>query len=431
MGCPNAKSYSCSKRIALIPLLTAAIGFFLAGCVPVTTEVSEVQATFPCDRLGMSHWEKFVFGPASSLDGLLETVDQLYKVDSDVLHIIKSPEGQVTEVNWTDNNAGIAAHFFGDGELANIQVLWGREHPTLAQLVSCLGPPDNQKEVTNSDGTGAEIVSYWTAEKGPWRNAPRLVTMLVLEGVSGLNPEISSQASHPEYRMKELRVFTFPEPHRTVVSSDPSSCVKLSVSRWQEFKFGVDSSGDIFAHVVKLWGDDRGQIDVAGLANRESPFMRWSDREGEIRYTAALADGKLRKIEALFEPAFGLGLVIDCLGPPEYFSAYYSWGPGSGGVILELWYEQRGFVVQGSAGVYYAWHKLPDTITPDYRMDRLLILPPELEEMAYSLSRSAEGAIRTICILRPWPGSIEAIEVEKLDDSEIDACAAAAPAWPE
>lgn len=112
MGCPIAKLDSLRKRTALIPLLTVAIGFFLIGCIPVTGEVGEVQAVFPCDRLGMSHWEEFDFGPVSSLDGFLATVDQLYGVDSDVLHSIKSPEGQVTEVNWTDSNSGLAANFF-------------------------------------------------------------------------------------------------------------------------------------------------------------------------------------------------------------------------------------------------------------------------------------------------------------------------------
>ena len=431
MGCPIAKLDSLRKRTALIPLLTAAIGFFLTGCVPVTTEVSGVQATFPCDRLEMSHWEEFDFGPASSLDGFLATVDQLYGVDSDVLHSIKNPEGQVTEVNWTDSNSGLAAHFFGDGRLADIQVLWAREQPTLAQVISCLGPPVTQTEVTNSDGTGAGIVSFWTAEKGPWRDVPGLVTMLILEGVSWLNPDIPSRASQPEYRMRELRVFTVPEPQRTIVSSERSSCVRLSVSRWQEFKFGVDSSGDIYEHVVNLWGDDKGKIDVSGLADKESPHMRWSDRKGEIRYTADLEDGTLNRIYVGFEPALGLGLVIDCLGSPEYFSAYYSGGPESEAVVLELWYEQKGFVVQGGADAYYAWNKLPDTVTPDLRMERLLVLPPGLEEMAYSVRRSAEGAIRTICTLKPWPGSIEGIEIEELDDSEIDACEEAAPDWPQ
>lgn len=431
MGCPIAKLDSLRKRTALIPLLTVAIGFFLIGCIPVTGEVGEVQAVFPCDRLGMSHWEEFDFGPVSSLDGFLATVDQLYGVDSDVLHSIKNPEGQVTEVNWTDSNSGLAAHFFGDGRLADIQVLWAREQPTLAQVISCLGPPVTQTEVPNSDGAGAEIVSYWTAEKGPWRDVPGYVTMLILKSVSWLYPEISSQAGHPEYRIKELTVFTFPELQRTIVTSERSSCVRLSASRWQEFKIGVDSSGEIYEHVVKLWGDDKGQIDVSGLDNDGSRHMNWSDRKEEIHYTAYLEDGKLNRIYVGFEPAFGLGLVIDCLGSPEQFSAYYSQERHSKAVTLELWYEKEGFVVLGRVHHSYAWQTLPDTITADYRLDRLLVFTPGLEEMAYRLSGSAEGAIRTICTLKPWPGSIEGIEIEELDYSKIDACEEAAPDWPE
>ncbi len=410
MTCPIASSHSIRGRKDLITILIVILEPVLTGCVPVTTAVSDNLEIFSCNRFELSHWQEFDFGPSSSFDDFFATVHRLYEIDSDNLLTNKNPEGQLLEVIWTDNDSEISANFTGGGQLLDIHMRWDREQPTLAQVINCLGPPDNQHEVTNSEGTESENMSYWAVEKGEKSEIPGHVTMLVLEGVSWLSSESSPQASNPEFRLKELTIFAFPVSQVAIETPEISSCAKISVSRWQEFGFGVDSSADVYANVVNLWGNDKGQILVGGIATEEFPPVRWNDAAEEIFYTAYFPDGHLGRISVLYNPAFALFQVIECLGPPEYYES--GGGAGHEGTSLSLWYVERGFVIAGIAWHRWPWQKHLEAIPPDFGLYSFHVLPAEIEQMARSFNYLDDEGNPDLCVLRPWPGSIEAIEIE-------------------
>ena len=400
---PITNSQAFGGRNALITVLIALVGSFLMGCVPVTPEVSEDPQLFSCARFGYSHWQEFTFGFDSSPDDLFATVIRLYEVDRDQLHI-HTYEGQTSEINWADNNTDHFAHFSLGGQLIDVEVQWGRERPTLAQVINCLGPPDNYHETTNSEGGETEFVHYWADDASE-------ESTLVVEGVSSLTPESSLHANQPEYRVKQLTVFAMPVTQPPVETPEPSSCVKFSVSRWQEFRFGVDSSSDVFATVVTLWGPDKGPILVGGIVNRRFPPIRWNDAEEEIHYMASFVGGKLDRVDVLFDPMPAVDQVIDCLGSPDYYIA--TGGPGEEATGLQFWYVEKGFVASGLALHTWPWQKPLEAIPPEFGMGRLSVLPAEIEKMARSFEYVDDDGSASMCIFKSWPGSIEAIEIEE------------------
>lgn len=215
---------------------------------------------------------------------------------------------------------------------------------------------------------------------------------------------------------------------------EPFPCERFGESRWQEFQFGVGLPDDVIATVTELWGFDRDQLRINLRSDLDPPYIGigWSDSVETglgAAYSTNFRDGHryLRRIVLewnLPEPA--LTQIIDCLGPPEYYSAAYVSGTESTGVGLDLWYVEKGFVARGLVDAYFPWQTLPEVITPDFRMDLFLVLPPGLEKMAYSLRNSVEGANREMCVLKPWPGSIEAIEIDEIEDIQFELCDASA-----
>lgn len=201
----------------------------------------------------------------------------------------------------------------------------------------------------------------------------------------------------------------------------PFPCDRFGESLWPEFQFGVDSPDDVIATVTELWGFDRDQLRINIRSDLDPPYIGigWSDKTDTglgANYSINFRDGHRHLKSITFwwnlpEPA--LIQVIDCLGSPDYYSAAYVSGTESTGLGLNLWYVKKGFVVSSLVDAYFPWQTLPEVITPDLRMDLFLVLPPGLEQMAYSRDLGNPENGPYICFLKPWPGSIEAIEIEE------------------
>ena len=398
-------------RNALILILIALVGAFLAGCVPITPEKSEAPRFFSCARFGFSHWKEFNFGLEPSSDDLVATVRRLYQVDRDQITVESDADGQFPKVVWTDNDVDYFAHFSPSGQFMNVEVHWGREQPTFAEVVDCLGPPISSHEGANGTGSESGSVHFWAYETDEAWTIPGYVTSIILEGVSSLDTQSSAQANQPDYRVKQLNILAMPTPRQTVESSDPSSCAKLSLLRRREFSFGVDTQDDVVATVVRLWGIDREQIPLGGMTTERFPPVRWNDADEEILYTAFFADGQLGRVLAMFNPALALIQVIDCMGPPDYYTT--SGGPGSQVTNLLLWYVEEGFVVAGRVLHPWSWQKPLEAIPPDFGMDRFHVLPAGSEQMVRIFDYLEDDGNPALCVLGPWPGSIEAIEIRE------------------
>lgn len=212
-------------------------------------------------------------------------------------------------------------------------------------------------------------------------------------------------------------MWELPPPDFGALQSFP--CGRFGESRWQGFKLGVDSSDEVIATVTELWGFDRDQLRINLRSDLDPPYIGigWSDNVETglgATYSTNFRNGQLIRVVLqwnLPEPA--LTQVIDCLGPPDYYSADYSSVAESIALGLDLWYVEKGFVVRGLVNDYFSWQTLPEVITPDFRMDQFLVLPSGLEQMADSLGYLDDDGNLVLCVLKPWPGSIEAIEIEE------------------
>ena len=192
----------------------------------------------------------------------------------------------------------------------------------------------------------------------------------------------------------------------------PFSCANIVESHWREFRFGVDSPYGVAAKATRLWGLDGSEITIG--ESRRWPFVRWADIRGV--YEASFPrERKLSGVRHDFRSDPTLSQFIDCLGPPEYYLAYYVGRVGSVHLIVHLWYAKRGIVVTHDS--FHQQRQLP-SILPSLRMSGYgVVAPGPLEQMAtdvypHGLYRADE--YRALCLAKAWPGAIEFMEADSL-----------------
>ena len=207
-----------------------------------------------------------------------------------------------------------------------------------------------------------------------------------------------------------------------VISPPPFSCDRFSESRWQEFHFGVDTLQDVIATLMELWGIERKYIYFRFYTVQDFR-IGWTDDtrafSGSGHFARFREDQRLSRITVEWEnPKPSLTQVIDCLGVPDLYAAYYEPVAEARSLELALWYVERGLIVQNSS-IHYR-ERTPD-VSPRRRLEHLIVVPPgDLEEMVRNAYRGGDdpGAqAYTLCLLRPWPGSVEEIEVERFIES--------------
>ena len=393
-----------ASRLLRNAAMVCMVGFLLAGCIPITPEEDDADPTSFCARWGYDHWRRFDFGDGATVDDLLATVRELYDVDGDSISVEKDAGGQTRKLSWTDSSADFNASLATGDRLTSIEVQWRSRPPAMAQLIDCLGPPASHYEATNDKGA----VSYWVGEAvlNLYRG---YVSPLYFEGVASPTMESTPQAEQHEYLLERLMVFILPD--EGYEAPGPSACARLSLSRWQEFRFGEDFVLDVVATVIRLWDIDRDMIE--GGRRRTGGFfpVTWWDNEKEVYHTAAFSPGgKLERVFGGMGPGLTLAQMIDCLGPPDYFSAYR--GPYLATTELELYYIEEGFSVSGDFDHRYPGREPPERISPEFGMSLFEVYPQTLEEIADRYREVDDDGNLELCILRMWPGSIEAIEID-------------------
>jgi len=170
---------------------------------------------------------------------------------------------------------------------------------------------------------------------------------------------------------------------------------------------------------MKVWGKERKQIRLVGYSANDLR-VGWSDAPGLFSGSSYAArfeeDRRLHRITARWDnPKLTLIQVIDCLGHPDLYIAYFRQGIHARRLELGLWYVGKGFIFSHSSTRY---RESTPVITSNQRVERLIIVKPgELGEMIRNVYLSGnDSATRAYieCLLRPWPGSIEEMEVERL-----------------
>ena len=207
-----------------------------------------------------------------------------------------------------------------------------------------------------------------------------------------------------------------PPPPPRLTPYPPFTCDSFTESYWQEFRFGVDSTDDaddIVAKVVKLWDLDSARVQIEPMSEK-GVVIQWQVEfhdGADPRYSAHFhEDSKLSSVFFMWwnrKPT--LAQVIDCLGFPEHYAAYYDRGVEARALKVDLWYGEKGFVVRG-----FSFHgqDQPPLIRPEYQMRTFTATAPGDLERMISTMYDPKVLDRILCPIRPWPGSIEAIEVE-------------------
>ena len=207
-----------------------------------------------------------------------------------------------------------------------------------------------------------------------------------------------------------------------VILAPPFPCSKFSESRWQEFQFGIDTPQDVIATVVELWELERKHIRLRTNIIGEIQ-VAWTDEIGfspGSGYSAWFReDRRLFQIIVRWDnPEPSIAQVIDCLGAPDFYEAYYEPVAEARSLELALWYVEKGLVVQNSS-IHY--RERTPAVSPRQRLEHLIVgAPGDLEEMVrnvYTGGDDPSWQAYTLCLLRPWPGSVEEIEVERFIES--------------
>lgn len=202
-------------------------------------------------------------------------------------------------------------------------------------------------------------------------------------------------------------------PAIVVGTPTPFSCEKFSESLWAEFRFGADTPDDVVTTVATLWEINESEIRRIELLGREPLEIAWSGFEGDLTYYAQFRQGRLSKFAVTLSQPLTLAQTIGCLGTPEYYEAHLWQGTESPVMEMNIWYQNKGLVVRHTS---FPTFVRQSAISPAQWMDSYTVVAPgTLEQMvknAYNRGEDPAVQARGLCLLRPWPGSIEKMEVE-------------------
>lgn len=199
--------------------------------------------------------------------------------------------------------------------------------------------------------------------------------------------------------------------------SHSSVCASFTESHWEEFTYGVDTPDDVITTAVHLWEIEREHVQFMLKTSGEIHRTRWRSSTvigiGGV-YEASFRDGLLRKINvrwgSLSRPS--LSQIIDCLGSPDHYIAFYHMSIEAPLLSLALLYTDSGTVVHHLAPSMSAELS---RIHPDMRMSRFVVVPPGTAEQMitdmYSYGSVDPDHVHSVCLIKPWPGSIEAMEI--------------------
>lgn len=199
----------------------------------------------------------------------------------------------------------------------------------------------------------------------------------------------------------------------------PFSCDRFGEAYWEAFRLGADSPDDVVATVVRLWSMDKENIQIE---DGHDLWIDWSDSIETglgAQYSALFREERRLTRIAMYwnqeDPLPSIVQVLDCLGPPQYFEAFYQMEPEATAIVVGLWYVEKGIVVEG-----YSAHRLalPSAIQPEFRMTSSIVVAPGSPEQmipnVYTDGDDTKIQAYGLCRLRMWPsGAIEAIEIEE------------------
>ena len=214
------------------------------------------------------------------------------------------------------------------------------------------------------------------------------------------------------------------EPAESTAVPRTLPCPSPTDTPWAEFAFGVDSASDIVFAVAETWSIDEDRI--GETSSFEGPILRWRTAvpggEDDVFYASFNRENQLKKIEVKWTwPNPTLAQIIDCLGFPDHYIAFEEVGPDHIFINLALFYTDDGIVIRDRGTI---WTVGPRRIHTSMKIEEfVLVAPSTAEQMGtemYRYGQEPKHLIYSVCLLKPWPGAVEAMEIAS--DEEVDQC---------
>ena len=235
-------------------------------------------------------------------------------------------------------------------------------------------------------------------------------------------------------------------PQRPVMitgTPEPYPCAHFADAYWKEFRFGVDRQDDVIATVGRIWGIGPEEIQSHEPAQfHPLPRLSWEVTADGVRYFAIFyEEGPLKEVDFLTAPYWQeennrvglprplaeigsqtgsyptLGQVIRCFGAPDFYSAYWVQEAETAELNLALWYVEQGLVFSHSS--YSRHHRRPHPPPFPHELSMHFATMLASGDVAKMVNRHYEitppgRKEYVLCIIKPWPGLIEAMEDERV-----------------
>ena len=257
-----------------------------------------------------------------------------------------------------------------------------------------------------------------------WKRAVLIVTLLVI---------LTGCSVMPSVPQRPVTITGTPEPY---------PCTHFADAHWKEFRFGLDTQDEVIAAVGRIWELGPEEIRSHQPAQfHPLPRLSWEVKADGVRYFAIFYEnGTLKEIDYLTAPYWqeennrvGLPLtfaefrshtgsyptlrqVIDCFGAPEFYSAYWVQEAETGELNFALWYVDLGLIFSHvSYSAHHRQRPLPPPFPHGLSMHFATMLPGgDVAKMvtAHYEFDAPNKKYYVLCIIKPWPGSIEDLEAE-------------------
>ena len=235
-------------------------------------------------------------------------------------------------------------------------------------------------------------------------------------------------------------------PQRPVTiagTPEPFPCAHFTDAHWKEFSYGEDTQEDVIASAGRIWG-----IEPEGFHSPEPdnynplPRLSWELGAVGVRYFAIFyEDGPLKQIDFQTAPYWQedntrkglprtveeyasqtgsyptMRQILDCFGAPDYYTAYWLQDVEASLLDLALWYVEEGLLFAHESWSNHHKYPGPPPYPPELSMHFAMMLPAgdagRMVDVRYGEENLGQRKAYTRCILRPWPGSIEAMGIEE------------------
>lgn len=187
-------------------------------------------------------------------------------------------------------------------------------------------------------------------------------------------------------------------------------CSELQQDAFHHLLFGVQDPDDILQWIGETYHISPQAVTRNSYSDGQRS-LSWS--VAGTRYLVWFRQEKLASVETRWQSAYPtIGDALRCLDEPEMYHAEYRQLPEARELDFGVWYPAQGTSVFASQ---ISHEPQPPVITRETKLTSMTITAPgptkDVVTSAYALGYASGVRDSVLQTLKPWPGSLEAIEV--------------------